>query len=128
VFESKMSLDVVGNRLLYHVESVHRATLDALEQQVGDAVRVVAFITVEGEAELPPMTQPGDVELVTEATRNNLRMNALGTFEVKCDPGLRCVYLQNDRKKLQSQRSLAALGSYQDTGANHEQSELGLSR
>jgi hypothetical protein len=87
VFESKMSLDVVGNRLLYHVESVHRATLDALEQQVGDAVRVVAFITVEGEAAL----------------------TALGSV-------------------LPSQRSLAALGSYQDTGANHEQSELGPSR
>ena len=97
-----MSLDVVGNRFLYHVETISQAALDAIEKEVGDAVKIVPFIIAKAGSVVPEVPRRGSVELVTESTRRNVQMQALGVFRVRYDDEMKCVYLEN----LQGERVL----------------------
>lgn len=92
---SSSSIDVVKNQVVYDAEALDAPTLSRLKQEVGDAVRVTAFIQLtENElGRLPAPPQRGDVELVTEQSRSAAAMAALGRFSVHYDAGRRCVYL-----------------------------------
>lgn len=91
-----MSLDLVGNRYLYFVEAISRQTWESIEREMGDAVKVVPFIAVDGAGELPALPNKGTVMLETQATRSNVQMGALGVFSVQYDPRLTCIYLKSE--------------------------------
>ncbi len=70
------------------------------ERAFGRAVEFYAFIEVlDGTiADLPGQTpaHPGDVELLTQPNRSGGGMGALGTFELRFDADLGCVYFPGD--------------------------------
>lgn len=90
------SLNVVKNHVEYRVEALDAPTAEQLARDVGEAVRVVAFIQLLQHrlAELPVPAARGDIQLVKAQTRSQSHMNALGRFFVHYDSALRCVYLQ----------------------------------
>jgi hypothetical protein len=90
-----MMAEVTKNRYRYNVESIHAGTLEQIQDQVGDAVRIVPFLAVEGDQPLVAVPTPGTVEIITEKTRSNARMQALGRFTIEYDGKLDCIYLQS---------------------------------
>ena len=97
---SSSSLNTLANRIEVMVEYLDSPTLAQIEGEYGDAVTFIAFIEVlDGTiADLPEQVaaRPGDVELLTKSTRGGGGMDALGTFEVRFDPDLNCVYFPGD--------------------------------
>lgn len=93
---SSSSLDTLGNRIEVTLEYLDAPTRARIADEFGDSVVFIAFIEVlEGTiADLPDQVaaRPGNVDLLTKSTRAGGGMEALGTFEVRFDAELRCVY------------------------------------
>jgi hypothetical protein len=94
---SSSSIDVVRNRVVYDADVLDAPTLARLNQELGDAVRVLAFLQLSEHAihQLPAAPPRGDVDLVKETSRSAASMAALGRFSVHYDAVQRCVYLQD---------------------------------
>jgi hypothetical protein len=90
-----MMLEVTMNRYRYNAESISIATLEKLENELGAAVRIVAFIAVQGDEPLVEVPSPGNVEIITQRTRGGAQMQALGHFSIEYDQKLACIYLKN---------------------------------
>jgi hypothetical protein len=87
-------VDVVANRVDLEVERSDQPTRRRIRQEVGDIVRIHAYMTLRDAtlAQLPAAPSPGDVALETADTRSGAGMDALGRFTVRFDAGERCVY------------------------------------
>ncbi len=86
----------LDNRINLSVEEIDSATRVALTDLVGDRVVIYPFIEMlDGDLSAMPAPVPvveGDVDILTNNTRNAGGMAALGHFTLSYDPDLNCVY------------------------------------
>ena len=94
------SVGVLTNRVEVMMEYLDGDLRSRIESEFGTAVEIFAFIEIlDGTiADLPDQkpVRPGDVELPTQPNRAGGGMEALGTFELRFDADLGCVYFPGD--------------------------------
>ena len=94
------SVGVLTNRVEVMMEYLDGDIRSRIESEFGTAVDIFAFIEIlDGTiADLPAQkpVRPGDVELPTQPNRAGGGMEALGTFELRFDTDLGCVYFPGD--------------------------------
>lgn len=95
-------IDAVANRVDLEVERSDEPTRERIRQEVGDAVRVHAFLALRDATldELPAAPSAGDVELETAQTRGGAGMDALGTFTLRFDAQEGCVYGESGQERI----------------------------
>jgi len=94
------SVGTLTNRVEVMMEYLDADTRSHVESEFGKTVEFYAFIEVlDGTiADLPGQApaHPGNVELLTQPNRAGGGMGALGTFELRFDAELGCVYFPAD--------------------------------
>lgn len=104
------SSGTLSNRVEVTMEYLDAPTRARVEEEFGGAVELFPFLevidlTVEDlPAQVP--ARPGDVELVTQPNRAGGGMDALGTFEVRFDQELDCVFFPGDEGSLNGRRTV----------------------
>lgn len=89
--------DTIRNHIPLSVEEIDPETRRLIEDAVGARVALLPFIEMLdaplGELPEPVPVVEGDVDLMTSEIRAAAGMDALGTFEVRYDADVNCVYL-----------------------------------